>query len=254
MGVDAGDFDNDGDEDLFVTNLTGEGNDLYVNDGDRRCSRSRARARGSGPRAAAYTGFGTAWFDVDNDGWLDTLTVNGAVQTIEALRRADDPFPLHQRKQLFRNLGDGPLRGRHSSRGGPAFDAVRGRPRRRVRRHRQRRRRGRAGGQQQRRARGCSSTRSAAAITGSASAWSAGPGATCSARASASLARTARRCGGAPGRTAATRRPTIHAWCSALARQPLCARLRVIWPSGTTEEFDAPAIDRYTTLREGEGR
>ena len=33
MGVDAGDFDNDGDEDLFVTNLRGEGSDLYVNDG-----------------------------------------------------------------------------------------------------------------------------------------------------------------------------------------------------------------------------
>ena len=33
MGVDAGDFDDDGDEDLFVTELTGEGSNLYVNDG-----------------------------------------------------------------------------------------------------------------------------------------------------------------------------------------------------------------------------
>src|SRR5207245_9065154 len=33
MGVDAGDFDNDGDENLFVTELTGQGVDLYVNDG-----------------------------------------------------------------------------------------------------------------------------------------------------------------------------------------------------------------------------
>ena len=29
------------------------------------------------------------------------------MQIIEALRQASDPFPLHQRKQLFRNLGDG---------------------------------------------------------------------------------------------------------------------------------------------------
>ena len=33
MGVDAGDFDNDGDEDLFITELTGQGSNLYVNDG-----------------------------------------------------------------------------------------------------------------------------------------------------------------------------------------------------------------------------
>ena len=38
----------------------------------------------------------TAWFDFDNDGWLDLLTVNGAVQTIEALAQANDPFPLQQ--------------------------------------------------------------------------------------------------------------------------------------------------------------
>ena len=33
MGIDAGDFDNDGDEDLFMTHLTRETNTLYVNDG-----------------------------------------------------------------------------------------------------------------------------------------------------------------------------------------------------------------------------
>ena len=33
MGVTAGDFDNDGDEDIFVTNLINETNTLYVNDG-----------------------------------------------------------------------------------------------------------------------------------------------------------------------------------------------------------------------------
>ena len=33
MGVDAGDFDEDGDDDVFVGELTGQGADLYVNDG-----------------------------------------------------------------------------------------------------------------------------------------------------------------------------------------------------------------------------
>jgi len=106
MGVDAGDIDNDGDEDLFVTNLTGEGNDLYVNNGTGLFEEQSARS-GLGPASRAYTGFGAAWFDIDNDGRLDTMVVNGAVQTIEALRRVNDPFPLHQRKLLFHNLGDG---------------------------------------------------------------------------------------------------------------------------------------------------
>jgi hypothetical protein len=119
MGVDAGDIDNDGDEDLFVTNLTGEGNDLYVNDGSGLFEEQSGRS-GLGPASRAYTGFGSAWFDIDNDGWLDTLIVNGAVQTIEALRRANDPFPLHQRKLLFRNLRDGRFED-VTARGGPAF-------------------------------------------------------------------------------------------------------------------------------------
>jgi len=119
MGVDAGDFDNDGDEDLFVTNLTGEGNDLYVNDGAGLFEEQSARS-GLGPASRPYTGFGAAWFDVDNDGWLDTLVVNGAVQTIEALRNANDPFPLHQRKLLFRNLGNGRFEDA-TARGGAAF-------------------------------------------------------------------------------------------------------------------------------------
>ena len=78
MGVDAGDIDNDGDEDLLVTDLTGEGNDLYVNNGSGLFEEQSARS-GLGPASRAYTGFGAAWFDIDNDGWLDTLIVNGAV-------------------------------------------------------------------------------------------------------------------------------------------------------------------------------
>jgi hypothetical protein len=110
MGIDAGDFDNDGDEDLFITELTGQGDDLYVNDGTGMFEDRSARA---GIRLASlpFTGFGAGWFDVDNDGWLDVLTVNGAVsQNVEALAR-NQLFSLQQRKQLFRNLGIGQLRG-----------------------------------------------------------------------------------------------------------------------------------------------
>jgi hypothetical protein len=106
MGVDAGDIDNDGDEDLFVTNLTGEGNDLYVNDGTATFE-DQSAASGLGPASLAYTGFGAAWLDADNDGRLDALIVNGAVRTIDALRQAKDPLPLHQRKLLFHGVAGG---------------------------------------------------------------------------------------------------------------------------------------------------
>jgi hypothetical protein len=106
MGVDAGDFDDDGDEDLFMTELTGEGSNFYVNDGTGLFD-DRSAPSALGPASVPYTGFGTAWLDFDNDGRLDLAVVNGTVQVIERLRQAGDPFPLHQRKLLFRNLGDG---------------------------------------------------------------------------------------------------------------------------------------------------
>jgi hypothetical protein len=106
MGVDAGDFDNDGDDDLVIANLTGEGSTLYANDGAGLFEDVGA-ASGLRPASLSYTGFGAAWLDFDNDGLLDVLTVNGAIQAILTLAQAGDRFPLHQRKQLLRNVGGG---------------------------------------------------------------------------------------------------------------------------------------------------
>jgi enediyne biosynthesis protein E4 len=104
MGVDAGDFDNDGDEDLFMTELIGEGSNLYVNDGSGMFQDQSARS-GLGPASLPYTGFGTAWFDFDNDGWLDILAVNGTILALDG--RANNPFPYDQRMLLFHNLRNG---------------------------------------------------------------------------------------------------------------------------------------------------
>ena len=82
MGVDAGDFDNDGDEDLFMTHLEGQGNNLYVNRGDGLFD-DQSAASGLGPSSLPYTGFGTAWVDFDNDGWLDVLAANGTIEAIK---------------------------------------------------------------------------------------------------------------------------------------------------------------------------
>jgi len=106
MGVDAGDFDNDGDEDLVMTELTAEGSNLYVNDGTGIFTDASARSA-IGPASLAFTGFGAVWVDFDNDGLLDLVSANGTVQIVEALRQAGDPFTMHQKKLLLRNTGGG---------------------------------------------------------------------------------------------------------------------------------------------------
>jgi enediyne biosynthesis protein E4 len=102
MGVDSGDFDGDGDEDLFMVNLTGQKCALYLNDGNGNFEDVTARFALQVP-SRPFTGFGTQWFDFDHDGWMDLFVANGAVMTIENQRGS--PFPFRQRSQLYRNLG-----------------------------------------------------------------------------------------------------------------------------------------------------
>ena len=71
------------------------------------CSRIARPLSGLGAPSLAKTGFGTAWFDYDNDSWLDLITLNGSVSMIEAQAREKDPFPLKMLNQLYRNLGNG---------------------------------------------------------------------------------------------------------------------------------------------------
>ncbi len=118
MGIASGDFDADGDEDLFVTNIAGETFVLYRNDGSGNFEDARVPAGLAGPTAAS-TGFGTDWFDYDNDGWLDLFVANGAVNLIEAQR--GQPSPFRMKNQLFHNDGNGRF-SETSTAGGRAFE------------------------------------------------------------------------------------------------------------------------------------
>ena len=106
MGVGAGDYDNDGDDDLAIFDLTGEGATLFHNDGlaggqpEFRDASVAARVRGP---TLPYTGFGADWLDFDNDGRLDLFVANGSAVTILTMRH--DPWPFHQPNKLFRNAG-----------------------------------------------------------------------------------------------------------------------------------------------------
>ncbi len=106
MGVDAGDFDGNGTDDIFVTHLMDETNTLYTNLG-KLLFEDRTREAGLGMPGRRFTGFGTLFFDYDNDGWLDLFVTNGAVQLLPELMRKGDPHPLDQPNQLFRNEGNG---------------------------------------------------------------------------------------------------------------------------------------------------
>ena len=120
MGIALGDADNDGDEDLFVTNIAGESHVLYLNDGAGNFEDARTRS-GLGAATADMTGFGTGWIDYDNDGRLDLFVANGAVNIIEGQR--GQPVPYRQRSQLFHNEGGGRFRD-VSREAGPFFDRL----------------------------------------------------------------------------------------------------------------------------------
>ncbi|MEM7353701.1 MAG: CRTAC1 family protein [Acidobacteriota bacterium] len=118
MGVDAADFDGDGDEDIFLTHLERQTNTIYVNEGDGWFS-DETLITGLGAASLPFTSFGTAWIDYDNDSWVDLLIANGAVQVIAEQVAAKDPFPLRQPNQLFRSLG-------RDAKGGVRFTEVTG--------------------------------------------------------------------------------------------------------------------------------
>jgi hypothetical protein len=121
MGIASGDYDADGDEDIVVTNLIGETFVLYENDGMGGFEDRRVPVGLSQP-TAMMTGFGTEWADFDNDGTLDLVIANGAVNLVPALRGTPNPF--RQRNQIFRGAGNRRLQELTSAAAGPTFDTL----------------------------------------------------------------------------------------------------------------------------------
>ena len=78
MGVTVGDYDHDGRFDLFVTNFDDDYNTLYHNDG-ADSFRDVSYAAKVAAVSLPYVGWGTKFFDYDNDGWIDLFVVNGHV-------------------------------------------------------------------------------------------------------------------------------------------------------------------------------
>ncbi len=104
MGVVAADFDNDGDDDLFLTHNTLETNTLYLNNGRGHFVDATNRF-GLGSLSMPFTGFGVSWADFDHDGRLDLFVANGAVTVMETLRGG--AYPFLQDNQYFRGTEQG---------------------------------------------------------------------------------------------------------------------------------------------------
>ncbi len=103
MGVALGDYDADGDEDIFLAHLDGESNTLYEMSEGGLCVDATATA-GLGVPSLAATAFGTAFVDADMDGWLDLVAANGAISVLSDQLQAGRRMPLAQQDHFFRNL------------------------------------------------------------------------------------------------------------------------------------------------------
>jgi tetratricopeptide (TPR) repeat protein len=104
MGVDAGDVDGDGRQDLVMTNFQWESNTLY-----RGVSPGRfddvSRESGVGGPSFARLAFGINLFDVDNDGDQDLFVANGHIDA--DIERFDPQAAYGQPNQLYLNDGSG---------------------------------------------------------------------------------------------------------------------------------------------------
>lgn len=103
MGVGIGDYDLDGDLDLFKTHFSDDTNVLYRNDGSGVFDDETVEA-GLGVETR-FVGWGAAIADLDNDGMPDLTYVTGSVYPeVEAKL---PHYPYETPNVVFRNLGDG---------------------------------------------------------------------------------------------------------------------------------------------------
>jgi hypothetical protein len=104
MGIAVGDYNHTGRPSLHITNFENENDDLYRNDGDWNFS-EESFSSGLALAALPWVKWGTAFVDLDNDGWLDLITVTGHVYPQMDMLPSDPGY--RQPKLLSLNQRDG---------------------------------------------------------------------------------------------------------------------------------------------------
>jgi hypothetical protein len=116
MGVDAGDFNGDGRQDLFVANVDQEMFSLYQNEG-KEYFRDVAGPHGIAQATRLLSGWGLKFFDYDNDGFLDLILANGHPD--DMVEHYSQQVKYKEPLLLFRH--DGKKLTNVSAQAGPAF-------------------------------------------------------------------------------------------------------------------------------------
>jgi enediyne biosynthesis protein E4 len=116
MGVDSADFDQDGWQDLFVTNVDQEMYSIYKNNHDLTFD-DMTGPMGIGRITRLMSGWGLKFFDYDNDGNIDLLVVNGHPD--DKIEQHSSHVMYKEPLLLFRNTGH--VFENVSASAGPAF-------------------------------------------------------------------------------------------------------------------------------------
>lgn len=102
MGVDAADYDNDGWPDVFISVLSNETYPLYHNNANLSFTYV-TKTSGIGQISQPYSGWGTRFVDVDNDGLRDIFVAQGHV--LDTIENTGSYFKYRQPALLMRNTG-----------------------------------------------------------------------------------------------------------------------------------------------------
>jgi cytochrome c-type biogenesis protein CcmH/NrfG len=126
MGLAAGDWNRDGDDDLFITHWVAQENALYdslLTDTGQLAFVDGADATGLGQIALPMVGWGTEFVDLDGDGWLDLVVANGSTFETDGTPKRLKPQSLfvfwNRRSESFHDLAsfDPALAAPHVGRG-----------------------------------------------------------------------------------------------------------------------------------------